>query len=71
MTTKFEIEKFNGNNFSLWKSKIKAILTNDKCIATISDKPASVFEEKWVEIEANAMTNLQLALGDTAYVKCL
>ncbi|GJZ60286.1 hypothetical protein Tco_0616102 [Tanacetum coccineum] len=65
MATKFEIEKFNGNNFSLWKLKMKAILTKDKCLAAIGERPAEVTDNsKWAEIDENAIANLHLALAD-------
>ncbi|GKB56204.1 retrovirus-related pol polyprotein from transposon TNT 1-94 [Tanacetum coccineum] len=65
MATKFEIEKFNRNNFSLWKLKIKAILRKDKCLAAIDERPAEVTDDsKWEEMDENAITNLHLALAD-------
>ncbi|GJZ52447.1 hypothetical protein Tco_0606962 [Tanacetum coccineum] len=64
MTVKFKIEKFNENNFSLWKLNIKAILTNDKCLA-IGERPAEVTDDsKWDEMDGNAIANLHLALAD-------
>nr|GEW93318.1 Gag-Pol polyprotein [Tanacetum cinerariifolium] len=63
MAAKFEIEKLNGNNFSLWKLKTKAILTKDKCLAAIDERPAEVIDDsKWDEMDINAITNLHLAL---------
>ena len=64
MAAKFEIEKFNGNNFSLWKLKMRAILRKDKCLAAIDERPAEVTDDKWDEIEGNATANLHLALAD-------
>ncbi|GJR91241.1 retrovirus-related pol polyprotein from transposon TNT 1-94 [Tanacetum coccineum] len=65
MAAKFEIEKFNGNNFSLWKLKMKAILRKDKCLAAISERPAEVTDDsKWDEMDENAIANLHLALAD-------
>nr|GEW78970.1 Gag-Pol polyprotein [Tanacetum cinerariifolium] len=65
MATKYEIEKLNGNNFSLWKLKMKAILRNDKCLAAISERPAEVTDDsKWDEMDGNAIANLHLALAD-------
>ncbi|GJX47496.1 gag-pol polyprotein [Tanacetum coccineum] len=65
MATKFEIEKFNGNNFSLWKLKMKAILRKDKCLAAIGERPAEVTDDsKWDEMDRNAIANLHLALAD-------
>ncbi|GJZ07225.1 gag-pol polyprotein [Tanacetum coccineum] len=65
MAAKFEIEKFNGNNFSLWKLKMKAILRKDKCLASIGERPAEVTDDsKWDEMDGNAIANLHLALAD-------
>ncbi|GJX77801.1 gag-pol polyprotein [Tanacetum coccineum] len=65
MVKKFEIEKFNGNNFSLWKLKMKAILRKDKCLAAIGERPAEITDDsKWDEIDGNTIANLYLALAD-------
>ncbi|GJW52503.1 gag-pol polyprotein [Tanacetum coccineum] len=65
MATKFEIEKFNGNNFSLWKLKMKAILRKDKCLAAIGERPVEVTNDsEWDEMDGNAIANLHLALAD-------
>ncbi|GJZ40714.1 putative reverse transcriptase domain-containing protein [Tanacetum coccineum] len=65
MATKFEIEKFNGNNFSLWKLKMKAILRKDKCLVAIGERPAEVTDDsKWDEMDGNVVANLHLALAD-------
>nr|GEV81204.1 retrovirus-related Pol polyprotein from transposon TNT 1-94 [Tanacetum cinerariifolium] len=59
MAAKFEIEKFNRNNFSLWKLKMKAILTKDKCLAVIGERPAEVTDDsKWDEIDGNDIAKL-------------
>nr|GEY97609.1 Gag-Pol polyprotein [Tanacetum cinerariifolium] len=63
MVAKFKIEKLNENNFSLWKLKMKAILTKDKCLAAIDERPGKVmYDSKWDEMDINAITNLHLAL---------
>ncbi|GKC03421.1 hypothetical protein Tco_0995031 [Tanacetum coccineum] len=65
MTAKFEIEKFNGNNFLLWKLKMKVILTKVKCLAAIGERLAEVTDNsKWDEMNGNAMENLHLTLAD-------
>ncbi|KAE8703505.1 hypothetical protein F3Y22_tig00110469pilonHSYRG00245 [Hibiscus syriacus] len=64
MVTKFDIEKFNGRNFSLWKLKMKAILRKDGCLAAISERPIDFTDDnKWIEIDVNAMANFHLALA--------
>jgi len=42
MAAKYEIERFNGSNFSLWKMRIKTILRKDNCLAAIGDRPAKI-----------------------------
>ncbi|KAE8678429.1 Senescence-specific cysteine protease SAG12 [Hibiscus syriacus] len=65
MTTKFDIEKFNGRNFSVWKLKMKAILRKDGCLAAISERPVDFTDDnKWIEMDGNAMVNFHLALAD-------
>lgn len=65
MAAKFEIEKFNGSNFSLWKLKIKAVLRKDNCLAAISERPTTFTDDnKWNEMDGNALANLHLALAD-------
>ena len=65
MATKYEIEKFNGSNFSLWKMRIKAILRKDNCLTAIGDRPDEITDDgKWNEMDGNAIANLHLALAD-------
>ncbi|GMI82021.1 hypothetical protein HRI_001871400 [Hibiscus trionum] len=65
MATKFDIEKFNGRNFSLWKLKIKAILRKNGCLAAISEWPTDFTDnKKWNEMDENAIADLHLALAD-------
>nr|KYP42748.1 Retrovirus-related Pol polyprotein from transposon TNT 1-94 [Cajanus cajan] len=65
MAAKFEIEKFNGNNFSLWKLKIRAILRKDNCLKAIEGRPSDITDEKWREMDDNAVANLHLAMADS------
>ncbi|KAE8725167.1 Eukaryotic translation initiation factor 3 subunit E [Hibiscus syriacus] len=65
MATKFDIEKFNERNFSLWKLKMKAILRKDGCLAAINERPVDFADDiKWNEMDGNAMANFHLALAD-------
>jgi len=56
MAAKFEIEKFNGRNFSLWKLKIRAILRKDNCLNAIDGRPVDITDEKWKEISLMIMS---------------
>jgi len=65
MTTKYEIERFKGSNFSLWKMRMKAVLRKENCLATIRDRPVGITDNaKWNEMDENAITNIHLALAD-------
>ncbi|KAK6925927.1 Glycoside hydrolase family 18, catalytic domain [Dillenia turbinata] len=71
MATKCEIEKFNGNNLSSWKMRIKAVLRKDNCLIAIGDRPMEIFDDgKWNEMDGNAIANLYLALAKGVLSKC-
>ena len=42
MAMKFEIEKFNGSNFRLWKMKMKVILRKENYLETIEERLENV-----------------------------
>ena len=64
MAVKYEIEKFNRNNFSLWKMKIKVVLRKNNCLAAIEERPIEIIDDKWNEIDGNTISDLYLALED-------
>ena len=65
MAAKYEIKRFNGSNFSLWKMRIKTILRKDNCLAAIRYRPAQITDNaKWNEMDGNAIANIHLALAD-------
>ncbi|KAH9679836.1 hypothetical protein KPL71_026295 [Citrus sinensis] len=64
MAAKYEIEKFNRNNFSLWKMKMKAVLRKNNCLVAIGERPMEITDDKWNEIDGNAISDLHLALAD-------
>nr|GEV57462.1 Gag-Pol polyprotein [Tanacetum cinerariifolium] len=44
---------------------MKAILTKDKCLAAIGERPVEVTDDsKWDEMDENAIANLHLTLAD-------
>ena len=61
---KYKIEKFNGNNFSLWKMKMWTILRKNNCLEAIRERPIEITDDKWNEMDGNAITDLHLALAD-------
>jgi len=44
--------------------KIRAILRKDNCLDAIDDRPADITDEKWKEMDDNAVANLHLAMAD-------
>ena len=42
MVEKFEIKKFNGNNFGLWKMKMKVVLRKENCLEAIGENLKNV-----------------------------
>ena len=45
--------------------KIKAILRKDNCLPAIEGKPTGLDDDKWKEMDDNAIANLHLALADS------
>jgi len=63
MIAKYETERFNMSNCSLWKIRMKAILKKYNCLAAIGDRPIEMIDTaKWNEIDGSAITNIYLAL---------
>lgn len=50
---------------NLWKLKIKVVLRKDNCLTAISERPTIFTDDnKWNEMDGNALANLHLALAD-------
>ena len=65
MAAKYEIKKFNENNFLLWKIKMKTILRKNNCLVAIGERPTEITnDDKWNETDVNAISDLHLALAD-------
>jgi len=65
MTIKNEIERFKRNNFSLWKTRMKAILRKDNGLAAIGERPVKIITNaKRIEMDDNVIANIYLALAD-------
>ena len=65
MAMEFEIEKFNGSNFGLWKMKMKAILRKENCLETISERLENVEDKKWEQMDGNVVANLHLVVANS------
>ncbi|KAK2414619.1 alpha carbonic anhydrase [Trifolium repens] len=68
MGSKWEIEKFTGNNdFGLWKVKMRAILIQQKCVEALKGKtlmPANLSDAEKTEMDEKAHSAIILCLGD-------
>ena len=64
MAPKYEIEKFNGNNFSLWKMNMRDVLRKNNYLAAIGERPMEITDDMWNEIDGTAISDLHLALVD-------
>ncbi len=68
MTTKFEIEKFDGkNNFGLWQIKVRAVLIQqdlDHMLNGKEAKPAEITDATWKKMELKVLSMLHLLLAD-------
>ena len=65
MAMEFEIEKFNGSNFGMWKMKMKAILRKENCLETISERLENVEDKKWEQMDGNVVANLHLVVANS------
>lgn len=66
----YNIRKFDGTNFSLWKEQIKNILVQKRQLKPISwptAKPANMSEEDWAELDALAKLTIRLHLAESVY----
>ncbi|WJX45134.1 E3 ubiquitin-protein ligase upl4 [Trifolium repens] len=68
MGSKWDIEKFTGNNdFGLWKVKMKALLIHHKCVEAlkgIAQKPATLSDQEKKDMDEKALSSIILCLGD-------
>ena len=67
-TMKLDVEKFDRSiNFGLWKVKIKEILIQNGVHKTLDGeekKPEGTSEVKWEEMDAKALSAIQLCLSN-------
>jgi hypothetical protein len=68
VSTKFEVEKFNGkNNFSLWQRRLKDLLIQQgvhKGLLEKAKKPEKMDNDVWEEMDAKAASAIHLNLLD-------
>lgn len=65
--TRFDVEKFNGKiSFSIWRVQMKAVLTQNglkKALVGKSNKPVTMTDEQWDELDEKALSAIQLCLS--------
>ncbi|GAU28731.1 hypothetical protein TSUD_372380 [Trifolium subterraneum] len=68
MGSKWDIEKFPGSNdFGLWKVKVRAILTQQKCdeaLKGVATMPANLLDAEKAEMDGKPMSAIILCLAD-------
>ena len=67
-STKFEVEKFNGNNnFSIWRRMMKDLLIQQgahKALLGKAKKPEKMENNVWEEMDAKVACAIHLNLSD-------
>ncbi|WJX32957.1 hypothetical protein P8452_21220 [Trifolium repens] len=68
MGSKWKIEKFTGSNdFGLWKVKMRALLTHNKCVEAlkgVTQISATLSNAEKTEMDEKALSSIILCLGD-------
>jgi hypothetical protein len=63
---KFRIEKFNGQNYQLWKMQMEDYLYHkDLCLplSGVAKKPAAMKDEEWEILDRKALGTIRLSLA--------
>ena len=71
MTTKFEVEKFDGRNyFSLWHVKMRALLVQQGLSKALKGKdalPTTMYDEEKDELKEKTHSAILLCLGNKVF----
>jgi hypothetical protein len=62
-----EIEKFNGQNFELWKLKMEDLLVDKEqwVVVDLGMKPVAMLKEDWKKLERKVRSTILLCLSDS------
>ncbi|KAL0332845.1 UNVERIFIED_CONTAM: Retrovirus-related Pol polyprotein from transposon TNT 1-94 [Sesamum calycinum] len=65
-SAKFKVVKFDGTgNFGLWQTRVKDLLAQQGILKVLrSQKPASIDDEDWEELQQHAAGTIRLCLAD-------
>ncbi|MCO5584672.1 hypothetical protein L7F22_038603 [Adiantum nelumboides] len=65
----FEIKKFDGTGFDLWKDRIQGILFLKDCEGALEqEKPQDISDEAWIRQNMKAVTYIKMAMTDETIV---
>jgi hypothetical protein len=66
-SSRIEIEKFNGQNFELWKLKMEDLLVDREQWTTVcpGTQPTGMSTEEWEKLERRERSMIQLCLADS------
>jgi hypothetical protein len=63
---KFRVEKFNGQNYQLWKMKMEENLYQKDLflpLSGVAKKPAAMKDEEWEILDRKALGTIRLSLA--------
>ena len=66
----FNIRKFDGTNFSLWKEQIQDVLVQKKQLKPIvgpNAKPVNMSDGDWAKLDVLAKSTIRLHLAESVY----
>ena len=68
-TSRIEIEKFNGQNFELWKLKMEDLLVDREqwIVVDPGTKPTATSQADWDKLERRARSTIRLCLSDSVF----
>ncbi|KAL4580716.1 hypothetical protein LXL04_016918 [Taraxacum kok-saghyz] len=67
-SSKLQIEKFDGKDFSWWKMQIEDLLVQKDLDAVLGEKPEKMTQTEWETLDKKAKTFIRLALSkDVAF----
>ena len=66
-TAGIEIEKFNGQNFELWKLKMEDLLVDQEqwIVVDPGRKPTATLQDDWDKLERRERSTIQFFLSDS------
>ena len=59
----FQIEKFDGIDFNLWKMQIEDLLVQKDLDVVLDDKPEKMSNTEWAGLDRKAMSVIRLSLS--------